>query len=309
MSNQGKIIVRWTDVEEDKLATIVSHLRLTQPEASILDLIRKAQEQLPIERRRKFHLINHVKRVIEKIRNQCSYNHDLLSRYNQLERPPEPQVVERIVEKIVEVPVEPLPLEEQLAQLSDEALAYYVRERRLSLSVLVGLTGLCLTELVENIVNQRLNSLAETIGGLHNRFDLLVDHLTRPNQAAKPTTDPKPFLPMPQAPIPTVKPKVVVLGLKSEQMQEVARACNGKIDLHFISKDARISTFPNCDYALLFTNWIDHGIQNQVVSMIGRDKVIMHKGGLLSGINRLCSLAQTAAPAISTTETNSSSDH
>ncbi len=96
----------------------------------------------------------------------------------------------------------------------------------------------------------------------------------------------------------TKKKKIVIVGLFAHQIQEVSRACKVHVDLHFVHVDANLSTFPQGDYCLLLTKFISHRHHEKAISSFGRDRVILHRGGIRSCIDRIL-LANLAPSTIS----------
>lgn len=257
--------VRWTDAEEDRLADIVSVMRLSHPMENAIDLCRRAQEQLPEGRRRTIKTTGQIRSVLDKVKIRL----DCLKR--DAERGRKPQEAS---------PSTPPPTpEEILKDFDDEALLYYItRERGISLtSIIPWAVEQLLSSLLDNKHSIKATSMLET---QEAKMDMILDFLTKPVKK-EPTS-------LPQTNGRKRLPRISVYGLKSNQIQEVQRACRNHADINGVNKDILSPHFSTeDDLIFLFADFIDHSLQNKAFSTVGRDKVVLHKGGISTGINEI----------------------
>lgn len=281
-AQSGRQIIRWTNAEQDILADKITQLRLEQPLETFVELCIKAQQELPLARRRSLRLLKEVKMLLPKVQIRL----DNLKHKAERASKPEPTPV---------APPPPPSTEEVLAGLQDETLVYYLlNERKVAWSVLLPavLESYLLDQSQQQFHENRLTALAATLARQNEKLDMLLDYHTK---------GPEPTAPRHESNGTAIKKdllRVSVCGLKSDQFQVLLRTCRDKVVLRYLSKDIKTPPFSsNDDYALLFIDFIGHDLEAQALQTMGKDKVLRHRGGLSQAIELLLTLAKNKTPA------------
>lgn len=278
--------VKWTDEEREAIADKAASMRLDRPEDSILDLIRAAQELvLPIGRRRGIRVKSDCSDVVEKVLLRIGFYRTEYQAYQESKS--QKGIGEDSKERTQPIILPPPPdPEEVLAGLTDEALCYYLSQRKLHP---VSLLRIALPDFLYSLslghadTEDRLKVLSGAVSRLEGRLDQVLLHINRTIAREEAKAEAK---------VEPRKKKVVICGLKSNQTVEMARACNETCKMHFLLLGVRVDTFPECDYCFMFVDYLGHDFVNQAISQLGSEKVIRHHGGITSGIDALSRLVK-----------------
>lgn len=288
-TNKGRTIVRWTDAEQEMLAKNLATMRMNQPYTAMKTLIEKAQQQLPVERRRNiFNFKKDSYRVAELFEAEMQHIRDAARRgMKDTEPPPAPP------------PAPPAPTSEEILEaMPDEALTYYLRERGLPLEQLLPIVSDQVATLMGNLsaVGSIIGTTASNLVGhmndhfskLHGRLDKLEARVGTSSQTPtyRNTQDRTGKM-----------PRITVVGLTGGQVQDVLRACQAHAHMKFVDREKRIhvNDFPVCDWCVLMTKSIGHDMQTQAIAAYGRPKIVFVNGAVSSGIQAVIDLARRYA--------------
>ncbi len=95
----------------------------------------------------------------------------------------------------------------------------------------------------------------------------------------------KPKMPTPQVSRPATErlPKVTVIGMKPNQMQEVQKRLGDRVNFNFVDKNRKADAIPaHQDVIVLWASFVKHAMQDQAkkAAASGGTKLIVHHGGV-----------------------------
>lgn len=245
--------ISWTDAEVTKVVSEMVRLRLADPVADTLTLLRLANGSMPSDRQKEtIQSLNQFADIVDKFTLAYEFH---LNSTNTTVHKPERVVEER--EKIVYLPAkqEPpkTPKDFSTAELSAEL---FIR----------------LFSRADNIVT---------------RLEGLVDRLAQPKTAQAPQISTRDLIPpRPVEPAPVKKEvrnkRITVVGLRNDKTHQLRERCaNLPVDITFVSNEsAKPCVPPSSDYVLLMVNFIGHSQQEYVSGKFRRNQVYRVPGVL-----------------------------
>ena len=278
--------VVWTDEEWERLTLLVWHARKNDPSENLVGLVNKVMSEFPNDRRQTIHSSNEVYPLIEKLKD---HDQKILNTVQDLEDA-------KIHIELLEEERKNVPSRDQiLSSLTNEEVSHNFRQRVLDqcspedivkqFPVDVLFSNIQFSEIVSYVMKESI----EMVSASQNQILDAVKELTstikqiqfQQNIQAKPSAPLLPSMPMPR-PI-TRLPKVTIVGLKSDQYQEIERRLSSRANFNFVDKNRHANIVPSGhDIVVLATAFISHADQACVKKSVEgtSTKLIYHHGGV-----------------------------
>jgi len=278
--------VVWTDEEWERLTILVWHARKNDPSENLVGLVNKVMSEFPNDRRQTIHSSNEVDPLIEKLK---AHDQKILNTVQDLEDA-------KIHIELLEEERKNVPSRDQiLSSLTNEEVSHNFRQRVLDqcspedivkqFPVDVLFSNIQFSEIVSYVMKESI----EMVSASQNQILDAVKELTstikqiqfQQNIQAKPSAPLLPSMPMPR-PI-TRLPKVTIVGLKSDQYQEIERRLSSRANFNFVDKNRHANIVPSGhDIVVLATAFISHADQACVKKSVEgtSTKLIYHHGGV-----------------------------
>ncbi len=273
------------DQEDWKNLTDLSwSIRKNDPQLSLQEIIRKAQDSLPKEKRRKLinlskygKLINSLKDKDSKAEKSLERNQQLTEEINLLKE--SIQTRDQILQTLSDEELFAI-AERVISLLSIEKIAEYVEIDSL-------LEYASTDKIVSCAISKFLSAQEKNVDSTNLMFKRMAATIQELSETLQGMQQPHKTIP-----VPIVKklPKVIVFGLKSDQQQEISRELREKANFTFVDKNRKANVeVKYCDFIFLFAKWIDHGIENYVRANMDDEKtqLIVHHGGISEAISHL----------------------
>lgn len=274
---QSRTMIIWTEDEWDKLAELVWRMRKNSASDTLVSLAKRAMSQLPQDRQRNIRVNNELKPLIERLKakdeellrleDECQSLRDRLK--TTKEAPSREQVIESLTDEEIYVHFSDRVLD---ALTPHEIISRYPKEM--------------LMEHIElpDMASGLVRGLLETWTASIREEDELVTVLRELKDQLATASGKKQKMPMPM-PMPQVRtrlPKVTIIGMKSNQQQEVEKRLGDRCNFHFVDKNRKADAIPATqDVIVLWASFVTHAMQDQAKKAAnGKTKLIVHHGGV-----------------------------
>jgi hypothetical protein len=290
--NEQQRIV-WSDEEWERLTLLVWHARKNDPSENLVGLVNKVMAEFPNDRKQTIHSLNEVEPLIEQLK---AHDQKILNVFQDLE---DANIhIELLEEERKNVPSR----DQVLNSLTNEEVTYNFRQRVLDqcspeeivkqFTVDVLFSNIQFSEIVSYVMKESI----EMVSASQNQILDAVKELTstikqmqfQQNIQAKPSAPLLPSMPM-LRPISRL-PKVTIVGLKSDQYQEIERRLSSRANFNFVDKNRHANIVPTGhDIVVLATAFISHADQACAKKSIEgtSTKLIYHHGGVNKLIREL----------------------
>jgi hypothetical protein len=271
---QSRSMIIWTEDEWDKLAELVWRMRKNAPSDTLVSLAKRAMSQFPQDRQRNIRVNNELKPLIERLKIQDEQLLKLQDECNSLkarlentqEAPSRDEILDSLDDEEVYIRFG----DRVLAALTPhEVISRYSQEMLLEHVQLPDMAGALVRGLLESWSSQKEDTeLTSTLKDL---------------RAAIAANSNKPKMPTPQVrPQATRLPKVTVIGMKSNQMQEVQKRLGDRVNFNFVDKNRKADAIPTSqDVIVLWASFVTHAMQDQAKKAAANGtKLIVHHGGV-----------------------------
>lgn len=284
---QQLITIVWSDEEWDCLMLLVWHARKNDPSETLVGLVNKVMPEFPNDRRQTIHSSNEVEPLIEKLK---AHDQKILDIVQDLE---DAKIhIELLEEDRKKIPSR----DEVLNSLTNEEVSDNFRQRVLDqcspedivkqFPADILFSNIQFSEIVSYVMKESI----EMVSASQNQILDAVKELTSTIKQiqfqqnvlqAKPSMPPMPSMPMPR-PMSRL-PKVTIVGLKSDQYQEIEKRLSSRANFNFVDKNRHADIVPSGhDLVVLATAFISHADQACVKKSIEgtSTKLIYHHGGV-----------------------------
>jgi len=290
--NEQQRIV-WSYEEWERLTLLVWHARKNDPSENLVGLVNKVMAEFPNDRKQTIHSLNEVEPLIEQLK---AHDQKILNVFQDLE---DANIhIELLEEERKNVPSR----DQVLNSLTNEEVTYNFRQRVLDqcspedivkqFTVDVLFSNIQFSEIVSYVMKESI----EMVSASQNQILDAVKELTstikqmqfQQNIQAKPLAPLLPSMPM-LRPISRL-PKVTIVGLKSDQYQEIERRLSSRANFNFVDKNRHANIVPTGhDIVVLATAFISHADQACAKKSIEgtSTKLIYHHGGVNKLIREL----------------------
>lgn len=272
--------IRWTEEEWDKLTDLIWTMRKNDPSPPLLQLLNRAQQQLPENRRRNINtskqepLLIRLKAKDQKFLDESNEAQKLRDKIVNLEQAPDKRA---ILENLNDDEIDLLFKSKVLDLTTPEEIFSHF-----SIEHLLG--GIPISKLASLTVERALGSVDSQNQDTANLTAMVGQLLQRVNGNAN--SGSKQATPVVRA---RRQPKVTILGMLPGQTQVVQQKLGNKADLNFVDKKRKSDVIPdNQDIIVLWTNFMSHVLFDHAKK--AKDKgahLIYHEGGVEKMIEKI----------------------
>jgi len=256
----------WTDKEWDDLAAEVSALRLNRPEASFISLAEKAIGHMPKHRQRVIPSLKLLEPLVELVKVEMKKLKMDAEKLKKLKgKMEEVQVADDILNTISDKEaVERFGTQVLQSLTTDELLGVMTVEQMLSAIPTEDLVG----------------ATAKRVFQEATQHPVIKEFITATQQGEKQQVN------LTAATV--ALPKVVCLGMLSNQQQIMRKGLDQVADLRFVEQDRNPNNIPaNGDWYVIWTRFSSHAFNDKAKSLARPGRCILHNGGITSLIARL----------------------
>jgi len=272
--------IRWTDEEWDKLADLIWTMRRKDPNPPLLQLINRAQMQLPEGRRRNINtgrqepLLVRLKQKDQAIADEAAEAGRLRDRIEGLKQAPDKQA---ILENLNDDEIDLL-FKSKVLDLTtpEEIFSHFSMEHLLGGIPISKLAALTIERTLASVDGQN-----QDMANLTSLVSRLVQRIGNGNGGGS-----KQAAPVARA---RRQPKVTILGMLPGQTQVVQQKLGNKADLNFVDKKRKSDVIPdNQDIIVLWTNFMSHVLFDHAKKAKEKGAhLIYHEGGVEKMIEKI----------------------
>jgi hypothetical protein len=258
---KGKHLIFWTEREKKEVATEVIRLQEVYQYDTILNLVRKAQKVLPVERQRNIRTINDVAWIrftMHKIQDTQKKTDDI----NKLDvKAPETQSPEVQTREVSDESVL------NMSMITTEALMVELTKR-----------------LVEPLIEQITQAVTQSVSSQLERINVQIPQLEVTRGISVPLVH--------SVSAPKVKlPTILIAGLLPSQENVIKAAFETRANLKLWNKDMSGQTLGeyarNSDHAIIFTSHVAHQHEDKIRGNLGPNTQFYRNHGGMTNLKLL----------------------
>ena len=270
--------IEWSDAEWEHLTDLIESMRRNNPEPPLSVLIKRAQAQIPADRRRKLtstklmeplvtrlklraQNLAHAKLDLEKLIKKMADQESAPDKAEILVNLTDEEVVQNFSQRILDS----LAPAEIFAQYPTEVLLEFIPN-----SLLIG-----------TAVQKIIEGISETSTNFNHTFGDIGSALAFLKKEGGKTVTPS--IPAPR-PIAVVgrKPRVTVVGMIADQPISLESRLAGRAQFTFTDKDqSKVSVANTADIVVFWAKFCSHKMQNQIKNTLPSScRLIVHHGGV-----------------------------